>query len=80
MIRRARLKPEYAAWYPKLRAGEWHHAWWLTEVVRRQVRQDAAAPDGDRVLSDHHFDFESGERFPFLGRERRTPPPKSLMG
>jgi hypothetical protein len=76
MIQRARLKPEYAAWYPKLRAGEWHHAWWLTEVVRRQVRKEAVFPIGARVLSDRHFDFESGERCPFLGRERRTPPPE----
>ena len=74
MIRRARLKPEYAAWYPRVRAGEWHHAWWLTEVVRRQIRREAAFPIGSRVLSDHHFDFESGERFPYLGQERRTPP------
>ena len=76
MLRRARLKPESAAWSPKLRAGEWHHAWWLTEVVRRQVRKETAVPTGPRVLNDHHFDFESGERFPYLGRERRTPLPE----
>jgi hypothetical protein len=77
MIRRARLKPEYAACYPKLRAGEWHNAWWLTEVVRRQLRRETAFPTGARVLNDHHFDFESGERFPYLGQERRTPVPEA---
>jgi hypothetical protein len=75
MIRRARLKPEFAAWYHRIRAGEWHHARWLTEVVRRELRREETFPVGARVLSDHHFDFESGERFPFRGRERRTPPP-----
>ena len=76
MIRRARLKPEYAACYPKVRAGEWHHAWWLTEVVRRQIRREAASPTGPRVRSNHHYDIESGERFPYRGRARRTPPPE----
>jgi hypothetical protein len=75
MIRRARLKPEFAAWYPRVRPGEWHHAWWLTEVIRRQLRHEATIPIGHRVLNDQHFDFEAGERFPYLGRERRTPAP-----
>ena len=78
MIRRARLKPEFATSYPTLRAGEWHHAGWLTEVVRRQLRQEPAPAAGPRVLCDHHFDFESGERRPYLGRERRTPPPEPV--
>jgi hypothetical protein len=76
MVRRARLKPEYAARYPRIQAGEWHHAWWLSEVVRRQLRGDSALPIGGRVLNEQHFDFEAGERFPYLGRERRTPLPE----
>jgi hypothetical protein len=76
MVRRARLKPEFAAWYPRVQAGEWHHAWWLSEVVRRQLRRESTFPIGSRVLSDKHFDFESGDRHPFAGRERRTPPPE----
>jgi hypothetical protein len=78
MVRRARLKPEYAAWYPRIQPGEWHHAWWLSEVVRRQLRRESTLPIGSRVLSDQHFDFESGERRPFAGRERRTPPPELI--
>jgi hypothetical protein len=76
MVRRARLKPEFAAWYPSIHAGEWHHAWWLSEVVRRQLRRESIFPIGARVLSEQHFDFEAGERRPFAGRERRTPPPE----
>jgi hypothetical protein len=44
-------------------------------VVRRQLRREATLPVGGRVLSDQHFDFESGHPSPFRGRERRTPPP-----
>jgi hypothetical protein len=76
MIRRARLKPEYAAWYPGVQPGEWHYAGWLTEVVRRELRRETTIPTSGRVLSDQHFDFEAGERSAFRGRERRTPLPK----
>ena len=80
MIRRARLKPEYAAWYPRVRAGEWHHAWWLTEVVRRQVRREAAFPGGSPGVERPPLRFRVGERFPYLGQERRTPPPMGGEG
>jgi hypothetical protein len=73
MVRRkARLRPEYAAWYPELLAGEWHDAGWATEKVLQQHRKDASSWRlGRRVLSEAHFEFEWGDYTPSEGRERR---------
>ena len=59
--RTARLRPEYADWYPLVTTDRWHDAAHLTEVVRRQlgVGSPAWAP-GSRVLSEEHFEFRGG--------------------
>jgi hypothetical protein len=70
--RKARLRPEYAAWYPELLAREWHDAGWATEKVLQQHRK--ASPSwslGRRILSEAHFEFEGGDSRPWEGRERR---------
>jgi hypothetical protein len=60
--RRARLRPEYADWYPQIWAGEWHDALWVTEIVRRQLREGSPTWfQGPRILSDRHFQFEGGD-------------------
>ena len=70
--RKARLRPEYAAWYPQLLAGEWHDAGCATESVLQQHRNDSPPWSlGRRILSDAHFEFEGGDYRPLEGRERR---------
>jgi hypothetical protein len=70
--RKARLRPEYAAWYPQLLAGEWHDAGWAAEKVLQQHRHGPAPWSlGRRTLSDAHFEFEGGDYRPPEGRERR---------
>ena len=73
--RKARLRPEYAEWYPQLVAGEWHDAGWAAEKVLQQHR--AHSPPwslGRRVLSEAHFEFEGGDYGPPASRERRLAP------
>lgn len=73
--RKARLRPEYAEWYPQIWAGEWHDAAWATEIVRRQLREGSPAWTGEtRILSQAHFEFEGGDYTSGArpgGRERR---------
>ena len=38
-LRKGRLRPEYDEWYPRIAAGVWHNAAWLTEMVLQQQRQ-----------------------------------------
>jgi hypothetical protein len=73
--RRARLRPEYSAWYPQLVAGEWHDAGWAAEKVLQQHRKDSPPWSlGRRILSEAHFEFEGGDYRPPVGRERRISP------
>lgn len=70
--RKARLRPEYAAWYSQLVAGGWHDAEWATEKVFQQHRNDSPPWSlGRRILSEAHFEFEGGDYRPWEGRERR---------
>jgi hypothetical protein len=70
--RRARLRTEYAEWYPEIWAGEWHDAQWAAEKVLQQQRTSSPAWSlHGRVLSDAHFEFEGGDHQPSTGRERR---------
>jgi hypothetical protein len=73
--RKARLRSEYAAWYPQLGAGEWHDAGWATENVLQHHRKDSPPWSlGRRILSEAHFEFEGGDYRPLEGRERRRSP------
>ena len=70
--RRARLRPEYATWYPQLVPGEWHDARWAAEKVLQQHRKDSPPWKlGRRTLSEAHFEFEGGDYRPPEGCERR---------
>jgi hypothetical protein len=73
--RKARLRPEYAAWYPHLVAGEWQDAGWAAEKVLQQHRREASPWSlGRRTLSEAHFEFEGGDCKPPEGCERRMSP------
>jgi hypothetical protein len=73
--RKARLRPEYAAWYPQLMAGEWHDAGWATEKVLQQHRKGSPPWSlGRRILSEAHFEFQEGDDEPLEDRERRRSP------
>jgi hypothetical protein len=75
-VRRARLRPEFAEWYPRIPVGEWHNAMWMAEAVRRQLLQGTPTwIAGRRVLDGRHFDFESGDYRPYTGIDRRMPDP-----
>jgi hypothetical protein len=73
MVRRqARLRSEYAEWYPDLWAREWHDAEWATEKVLQQQRKGSPAWGlGQRILSEAHFEFQGGDFNPHAGRDRR---------
>ena len=72
--RSARLRPEYADWYPHVEMGRWHDAAYLTEVVQRQLGEGSPAwAPGSRILSERHFEFKGGQPGSFPGAERRGP-------
>jgi hypothetical protein len=69
--RQARLRSEYAEWYPGMTAGVWHNAVWLAEVVMQRRRRAAPswALEG-RPLPDEHFEFQG------VGPAQGKHPPK----
>ena len=70
--RKARLRPEYAGWYPGIGDSQWHDAGWVREVVQRQLQRGSPAWEMQgRVLNERHFEFEGGDFGPAGGRERR---------
>ena len=66
-VRQARLRREYAGWYPSLSVANWITASTVARAVRRQlldVDLDAARgprwEPGTRILDDRHFQFRGG--------------------
>ena len=65
--REARLRPEYAAWYPTLSVVQWLTASTVARSVTRQLMEGepkgAGLPRwerGARILDDRHFMFRRG--------------------
>ena len=65
--REARLRPEYAAWYPTLTVASWLTASTVARTVARQLLdgepRGAGLPHwapGLRILDDRHFMFRGG--------------------
>lgn len=59
-IREARLRPEFAAEYPALKPGVWMAA---SDLGRQLLLYHLAAgkpPEGDRLMSQEHFEFRGG--------------------
>ena len=67
-VRQARLRTEYAAWYPTIAVSMWLPAKTVARKVARQLlggpRDRGADPPrwepGPRILSDRHFFFRGG--------------------
>lgn len=62
MRREARLRAEYAHFYPMLRPGEWESAAAIADKVAasRLLQLEDAYVLHDRVLTDTHFEFRGG--------------------
>jgi hypothetical protein len=62
MRREARLRPEYAHFYPMVKAGVWEAAAVIAEKVAatRLMQLEDAYVLHDRVLADAHFEFRGG--------------------
>jgi hypothetical protein len=61
MTRQARLREEYATWYPGIPPGRWQLAEAVRRIVLRQLRHGAPSwAPGPRILSDLHFEFQGG--------------------
>ena len=69
--RQARLRAEYADWYPAVIPGVWHDATWVRETVLAQQRRgEPRWAIGGRILNDAHFEFQ-GASPPTIGRPQR---------
>ena len=61
--RQARLKPQFAALYPGVPAGEWMPAWLLVEQLVAAARR--REPEADiRACDPAHCEFRGGGRRP----------------
>jgi hypothetical protein len=63
--REARLRSEYASWYPSLSVTRWYRVSTLVRMVAGQlVRGEAGSSPrwapGSRTLDDAHFEFRGG--------------------
>lgn len=73
-IREARLRPEHAATYPGVPAGEWVAA----ATLARQILVGLVPHEGRpplinaRLMNDQHFEFRGGERAPRAVRHSRA--------
>jgi hypothetical protein len=59
-IREARLRPEFASLYPGLEAGVWLPASTVGQKLLLWHLATSAAPQGDRLMTDEHFEFRGG--------------------
>jgi hypothetical protein len=80
-IRQARIRAEYAAWYPTIQVATWLPARSVARAVERQLlgepSQWSLGPrwlPGPRLLDDHHFFFRGGAERDPVTRSRREDP------
>lgn len=73
-IREARLRPEHAATYPGVPAGEWVAAATLAkQILTGLVGREGQPPlINARLMNDAHFEFRGGERAPRAKRNSRS--------
>jgi hypothetical protein len=69
--RQARLKPQFAALYPGVVAGEWVPAWLLAEQLMSSAVQRGQSAGG-RVCDPAHCEFRGGGKRPPELRGLRT--------
>lgn len=61
--RQARLRVSFSDWYARITPGQWHHALWVREKTLANLREGQPQwqqEEGQRVLSDTHFEFQGG--------------------
>jgi hypothetical protein len=65
--RKARLRAEYASWYPNISTTAWYPVSTLVRKLTRQLRRGDGDPGssppwvaGARLLNDSHFEFRGG--------------------
>jgi hypothetical protein len=61
-IREARLRPQYASLYPALEAGTWQPASAIGRQLLLWHLTAPSLPDGERLMSEEHFEFRGGSR------------------
>jgi hypothetical protein len=61
-IREARLKPEFASLYPGLQPGVWLSASAIGQQLLLWHLAARAMPQGERLLSEEHFEFRGGQK------------------
>jgi hypothetical protein len=61
-IREARLRPQYASLYPALEPGTWQPAAAIGRQLLLWHLTAPALPDGERLMSEEHFEFRGGAR------------------
>lgn len=73
-VREARLRPEHAAIYPGVPAGEWVAAATLARQILTGLVSKAGEPPliNARLMNDQHFEFRGGERAPHVKRNSRA--------
>jgi hypothetical protein len=59
-VREARLRPEYAELYPGVEPGVWLPATTVGQQLLLWHLATAAVPQGERLLTDGHFEFRGG--------------------
>ena len=60
--REARLRPQYASLYPALEAGTWQAASAIGRQLLLWHLTAPALPQGERLMSEEHFEFRGGTR------------------
>ena len=61
-IREARLKPEYAAFYPGVQPGIWMAASTIGQQLLLWHLTAPAMPQGERLMAEEHFEFRGGRK------------------
>jgi hypothetical protein len=61
-IREGRLRPEYAALYPGVQPGVWMPATAIGQQLLLWHLTAPATPQGDRLMSEEHFEFRGGQK------------------
>ena len=61
-IREAKLKPEYASFYPGVQPGVWMPASVIGQQLLLWHLTAPATPQGERLMSEEHFEFRGGQK------------------
>jgi hypothetical protein len=61
-IREARLKAEYASLYPGIQPGVWMPASAIGQQLLLWHLTTPAMPQGERLMTQEHFDFRGGQK------------------